>query len=148
MSEGHRGYSVMRSSRSTNILVVEDDADDSYLLTRQIEAAQIEELVTVIASGEEALQFLLKEETPPLAVFLDLRLPGMGGIELLTAVRKEPRLKDVPIIIMTGYVDPKDVKACTALGITAFLQKPIGLSTFIKTVAHLFPKNDAGGAAK
>ena len=81
-------------------------------------------------------------------MFLDLRLTGMSGIELLTAVRKESRLKDIPIIVMTGYVDPKDVKACNCLGITAFLQKPIGLSTFIKTVAHLFPKREVEGEVK
>ena len=50
----------MRSIRSTNILVVEDDEIDSYLLTRQITAAQIEELVTVVTTGEDALRFLRK----------------------------------------------------------------------------------------
>jgi CheY-like chemotaxis protein len=108
--------------------VVEDDTDDSFLLTRQITAAQIEEIVTVVRTAEEALEFLQKQEAPPLVVFLDLRLP------------------DIPVIVMTGHVDPKDVATCNELGVTAFLEKPVGLSTFIKSVAHLFPKHRGGEA--
>jgi CheY-like chemotaxis protein len=126
--------------------VVEDDTDDSFLLTRQITAAQIEEIVTVVRTAEEALEFLQKQEAPPLVVFLDLRLPGISGIELLKTVRNDPNLKDIPVIVMTGHVDPKDVATCNELGVTAFLEKPVGLSTFIKSVAHLFPKHRGGEA--
>ena len=131
----------MESARSMNILVVEDDADDTSLLRRQIATAQIDEHVTTVKSGEDALNYLLKKnEPPPLAIFLDLRLPGLSGIDLLKAVRQQPRLKEVPVIIMTGSTNPNDVKECERLGVTAFLPKPIRLSTFIKTVAYLFPK--------
>ena len=135
----------MTSSPSTQILIVEDDENDSYLLTRQIASAQIEELVTVITTGEEALQFLREQTSPPLACFVDIRLPGMSGIELLTVVRAEPTLKNIPVIIMTGSCNPNDATVCHQLGVTAFLEKPIGLSTFIKTVAHLFPEKSGRG---
>lgn len=121
------------------ILVVEDDADDSFLLTRQLAKAQIEDHVTVIGNGKEALDFLSKAATPPIAVFLDLRLPGLSGLELLIRIRQEARFQTMPIIIMTGSSNPKDLEECNRLGVTAYLAKPIGLTTFIKTVAHLFP---------
>ena len=137
----------MADSRSkTPILVVEDNADDSFLLTRQLARAHFEDCVTVISNGQDALDYLLHSATP-LAVFLDLRLPGMSGIQLLEKIRQDERLRAVPVIVMTGSVDPKDVEACNQLGVTAFLAKPVGLSSFIKTVAHLFPEVGAPGQA-
>jgi len=129
----------MESSKIGEIIVVEDNADDSFLLIRQLEKAQIDDHVTVIDDGQKALDFLLRVAQPPLVIFLDLRLPSLSGAELLKKIRQEPRLQAVPIIIMTGSSDPHDLSECNRLGVTAFLAKPVGLNTFIKTVAHLFP---------
>jgi CheY-like chemotaxis protein len=131
---------TMTDSRSkTQILVVEDNADDSFLLTRQLARAHFEDCVTVIGNGQDAFEYLQRSSTP-LAVFLDLRLPGMSGVELLEKIRQDERLHAVPVIVMTGSLDPRDVETCDRLGITAYLPKPVGLSTFIKTVTHLFPE--------
>ncbi len=130
----------MEQIQSTNILVVEDNVDDSFMLTRQLKRAQIDDHVTIITNGQEALDFLLKADCPPLAIFLDLRLPGLSGIELLKRVRQEDRLRTVPVIILTGSSDPEQMRKCEELGVTAILLKPVALTTFIKTVTHLFPK--------
>jgi two-component system response regulator len=130
----------MDSAKSTNILIVEDDADDSFMLVRQLEKAQIDDHVTVIEDGQKALTFLVAAEPLPLAMFLDLRLPGMNGLELLEKIRQDGKLQSLPVIIMTGSSDPRDVAECSRLGVTAFLEKPVSLTSFIKTVAHLFPK--------
>ena len=130
-------------SNSTNVLVVEDDANDSFMLIRQLEKAQIDDNATVVESGEKALDFLASASRLPLAVFLDLRLPGSSGIEVLEKIRQDERLKDLPVVIMTGTTNPGDVGRCQSLGVTAFLEKPISLTSFIKTVAHLFPRASA-----
>ena len=64
----------------------------------------------------------------------------MGGIDVLREMKKEPGLKDVPVVVMTGSLKAADMDECARLGVTAYLTKPIGLSTFIKTVTDLFPK--------
>jgi CheY-like chemotaxis protein len=133
----------MEGATSTRILVVEDDANDSFMLLRQIEKAQIDDHVTVIRDGREAFDFLLKSSPPPLAVFLDLKLPGLNGIEFLEKLRQDTRLKSVPVIAMTGSMNPHDESECARLGATAYLQKPISLTIFIKTVSHMFPKTAA-----
>jgi CheY-like chemotaxis protein len=125
---------------NTTILVVEDDANDSLLLVRQLERAQIDDNVTVVSRGEEALDFLKSAGTLPLAVFLDLKLPGMSGLEVLAKIRQDEQTRNVPVIVMTGAVNPDSESACNRLGVTAYLVKPIGITTFIKTVSHLFPK--------
>lgn len=130
-------------SLSTNILVVEDNADDSFMLVRQLEKAQIDDQVTVVDNGSKALEWLQATTPPPLAVFLDLKLPGMSGMELLENIRGDSRLKDLPVIIMTGSSDPNDLRKCEQFGVSGFLEKPVSLTNFIKTVAHLFPKASA-----
>ena len=132
----------MSTNLQGTIVVVEDNDDDSYLLTRQLVRAQIDDQVTVFGNGEEAHDHLLQASHPPLVVFLDLRLPGLSGIEILERLRLVPRLKTLPVIVMTGSLDPEDVKECGRLGVTAYLPKPISLNVFIKTVAHLFPKKN------
>lgn len=129
----------MQSRNLTKLLVVEDNLNDSYLLTHQIARAEIYDCVTVIDNGKEALDFLLSASPPPLAVFLDLNLPGLGGIDLLKRIKKEPRLRDIPVIVMTGSVLPKDMDECAKLGVAAYLPKPISLSTFLMTVAQWYP---------
>jgi len=130
----------MESPVSTQILVIEDDANDSFLLEREIARACLEDHVTVIPDGRRALEYLEQTDTPPLAIFLDLYLPGMSGLHVLDRLRHNPKYKNVPVIVMTGSVNPNDLKECLRLGITSYLTKPVKLSNFIKTVAHIFPE--------
>ncbi len=127
----------MEPNKLTYILVVEDDADDSFLLTRQLARGHLEDCVTVIPNGQEALDFLLQTTPPPMAVFLDLRLPGLSGIDLLERIRQEPHLQNLPVIAMTGSTRQADVDRCRELGVSHFLSKPIDLTTFISIVSHL-----------
>ena len=130
----------MATDSLTRLLVVEDNEDDTFLLTRQLARAQIDDCVTVIGNGLDALAFLKQTSPLPLAVFLDLSLPGMSGIDVLKEMKKEASLQNLPVIVMTGSIRPTDMDECTRLGVTAYLTKPIALSTFIKTVTDLFPK--------
>jgi CheY-like chemotaxis protein len=133
----------MQTGNLTKLLVIEDNINDSYLLTHQLARAQIEDCVTVISNGKEALDFLLNASPLPIAIFLDLNLPGLGGVHLLKMMRKDPRLREIPVIVMTGSMEAKNLEECTKLGVTDYLVKPISLSTFIKTVTHLFPTHGA-----
>ncbi len=120
--------------------MVEDNVDDSFLLRRQLARADMDDCVIVLGNGNDALAWLLGAPRPPLAIFLDLNLPGLSGVDLIRSIKADPGLASVPIIVMTGSLNPRDVDTCTALGVSAYLPKPVGLTTFIKIVAHLFPK--------
>jgi len=132
----------MQTGNLTKLLVVEDNRTDSYLLTHQLTRAKMNDRVTIVDNGKDALDFLSHASPLPLAIFLDLNLPGLGGIDLLKMIRKDPRLQNIPIIIMTGSTEVKSLEECTRLGVYDYLIKPISLATFIKSVAHLFPKGD------
>jgi len=134
------------------VVIVEDNEDDRDLLLRQLRKSEIDNHVKFIADGKEALQFL--QNLPPptpfcdlIAIFLDLKLPGMSGINLLREIRRTPRVQDAPVIIMTSSLDPKDFEACSELKVAAFLPKPITFDMFSKAITGL-PRMAASRSGK
>jgi CheY-like chemotaxis protein len=125
---------------STKIMIVEDNEEDSFFLMRQLHQAQIDNEVTLFTGGHAARNHLLETSQRPLLVFLDLGLSdGVGGLELLSRIRQVSRLKTLPVIVMSGSLNPRDRQECEKLGVTAFLNKPVDLPTFFHSIAHLFP---------
>ncbi len=127
---------------SVRVVVVEDNDDDRDLLVRQLRKAGIDSHVKFFTAGGEALDFLGKlPPAPPftdlIAIFLDLKLPGISGVEVLRGIRGLPRVSSVPVIIMTSSLDPKDFEACQALKVAAFVPKPITFESFSKAITGL-----------
>lgn len=127
---------------AVRIVIVEDDLDDRELLTRQLRKSQIDDSVKFFSEGKEALLFLSQLPPPTpfydlIAIFLDLKLPGMRGVELLREIRKIPRVKSKPVIIITGSLDPKDFEECQDLNVAAFIRKPVTFELFSKAIIHL-----------
>jgi CheY-like chemotaxis protein len=127
------------------ILIIEDNPDDCFFLTRQLNRARLDDHVTVIGDGKEALDFLVKgsEQADALqfvAIFLDLRLPSLDGVPLLREMRSIPQLRDIPVIVMTSSNEESDLAECRRLDVKAYVTKPVRLTDFIKAVAHVFPE--------
>jgi two-component system response regulator len=125
------------------VIVIEDNADDQELLLRQLRKSGMDNHVKFIANGQEALNFLVNPSTPSLAkeliaVFLDLKLPSLNGLELLRQIRATEHLKNLPVIVMTSSNDPKDMEECRRLKVTSYVSKPVCFTTFSKSVADVF----------
>ena len=125
-----------------------------FFLTRQLNRARLDDHVTIIGDGREALEFLMKslEEASPLqfvAIFLDLRLPSLDGVPLLRQMRAVPQLRDIPVIVMTSSNEESDLAECQRLNVKAYVTKPVRLTDFIKAVTHVFPaaQESVGAAA-
>ncbi|NIM46605.1 MAG: response regulator [Candidatus Aenigmarchaeota archaeon] len=103
---------------SKKILVIEDDTFLVQVYSDQLikNGYQVE----VAASGEEGLK---KIETNPNAILLDLILPGMSGLDVLGALRKDPKTKKTPIIVLTVVEDKKEIKKALELGADDYLLK-------------------------
>ena len=124
------------------VVVVEDNEDDRDLLIRQLRKSQIDSHVKFFTNGQEALTFLSNLPPPQpftdlIAIFLDLKLPGIGGVEVLREIRRMPRVGSVPVIIMTSSLDPRDFEACQELKVAAFVPKPITFESFSKAITGL-----------
>ena len=130
------------ASPVVRVVVVEDNLDDRDLLIRQLRKSKIDEHVKFLTNGREALTFL--SELPParpfmdlIAIFLDLKLPGISGVQLLREIRSLPRTQNIPVVIMTSSLDPKDFEECQALKVSAFVPKPITFDSFSKAITGL-----------
>lgn len=136
------------SASPVRVLVVEDNADDRELLLRQLKKAGMAEHVKFISDGKEALRFLTIPEPATIgeqliAIFLDLDLPSLTGLDLLRAVRQQDRLATTPVIVMTSSNNPRDLEECRRLDVVNYVSKPVTFDTFSKAVADVFhlPRN-------
>jgi len=131
----------MKSSKPIRILIVEDNPDDEELLLRQLKNAQLDGQIRIIADGNRALNYLTEGQhkcEDLVAVFLDLNLPTVSGIKLLEAIRGADRLKHLPVIVMTSTHAQDELDKCRALGVSAYVSKPVSFSAFVKAIADTF----------
>ena len=115
----------------TRILLVEDNERLAAMLRNFLESRG--HLVSTASDGAPALAALERGGIDLL--ILDLKLPGMGGVELLQRVRRSPALKELPVVIMTGvYRGAGYASAAEKLGVRAYLEKPFGKEEFLQAV--------------
>ena len=118
------------------ILLVEDNPGDVDLLRLSLREAGLPVEVTVISTGVEAVDFVRELEAQdshpkPDLVLLDINLPGADGKQILKLVRANERLRDLPVVIVSGSENPRDVTDTAALGSTAYIRKASELKSFL-----------------
>jgi CheY-like chemotaxis protein len=114
------------------ILLVEDNEDDVFLMRRAIEKAAIANPLFVVEDGQQAIDYLSGTERfgdrtafpLPALIFLDLKLPGKKGLEVLEWLRKQETLRRVVVVILTSSQEPNDLRRAYDLGANSFLVKP------------------------
>lgn len=114
------------------ILLVEDEEDDVFFMRRALADAGISNPLHVATDGQEAIDYLTGErefgdrERYPLPgmVFLDLKLPGKSGHDVLEAIRENPATSTLLVIVFTSSAEPRDIRRAYQLGARSFLVKP------------------------
>ena len=115
------------------ILLAEDSVDDERLFLRSLKQAGMENPVFVVRDGEEAIAYLKGEGgfanrlafPLPCALFLDLKMRRVGGLEVLRWIKTQENLKDLPVVVLSGYNEPKAISEAYQLGAQSFLTKPL-----------------------
>ena len=124
------------------ILHVEDNPDDVMLMNLAFNRAGITARLHVVSDGDEAIAELENGVTnggPPVCVLLDVKLPRVSGLEVLAWIRNQPRLRRLPVILLTSSSQTSDINRAYDLGANSFLVKPPDLDSLtqlVKTVAH------------
>jgi two-component system response regulator len=124
------------------LLIIEDNDADQELLLARLRKADIGNHVQFITDGRQAVDFLLQDsqsvQPEIFAVFLDLKLKGMEGVEVLRIIRSTPNLAKLPVIVITGSRHPEDRKACESLRVSSYITKPINFQEFCMALANVF----------
>src|SRR6266446_3368080 len=127
------------------ILLVEDSPDDVELAIHALRREKLANGITVARDGEEALDFVFCRgahahrsfQHPPRLILLDLKLPKIGGLEVLKIIKNDPRTKAIPVVIMTSSREERDVIDGYKLGVNAYVQKPVDFEQFRHVVKEL-----------
>ena len=122
--------------RKYNILLVEDNPGDERLIREAFKAIEGDIAVMSANSGSEALA-LLRRERPDM-ILLDLNLPGVDGREVLQELKRDKRLRHIPIVVLTSSLMPGDVLSAYRAGANCYLQKPVDLTTLFEKIRELF----------
>lgn len=133
------------NEQAVEILYVEDNPHDVEMTLRALRKHNFANRVLHVADGAAALDYLFARgvwsgrniEDVPRAVFLDLKLPKVDGIEVLRAVKGDPRLCDVPIVIITSSAEERDRVESYRLGVNSYIVKPIVFESFARTIAEV-----------
>jgi two-component system response regulator len=123
-------------SPEMEILLVDDDPDDVTLALRALDRQHLANRVKVVHDGEEALAYL-RDMARPRLVLLDLKLPKVTGLEVLAEVRKDERLKTLPVVILTSSREEPDVARAYALGANSYIVKPVDFEQFLRAVSEV-----------
>jgi DNA-binding NtrC family response regulator len=108
-----------------NILIVDDDADDRKLFMDAIKEVDGTITCTTAVDGKQALEYLkMSYDALPDFIFLDLRMPRFSGKKCLLEIKKDERLKSIPVIIYTTSKDVEEAKELQDLGAVHFISKP------------------------
>lgn len=115
-----------------HLLLVEDDDLDVMNVHRALSQAPEIASINVARDGIEALKLLRSGELPleRLVILLDLRMPRMSGLDVFRELRNDPRLKRVPIVVLTTSDDPVDREAAFSLGAAGYFVKPAAPNRF------------------
>jgi CheY-like chemotaxis protein len=125
-----------------NILLVEDDEVDVMNVKKAFKKNNVTNPLFVCNNGLEALNFLRGNRDPsiteiPKIILLDLNMPKMGGIEFLREIRKDEKLKNISVFIMTTSNEDKDKVDAFDLNVAGYILKPLSMERFIEAVSTL-----------
>jgi two-component system response regulator len=130
---------------NADILLVEDNATDAELCMRALKKRNLANRIVWARDGSEALDFLLGTgvyagrdvSILPKVMLLDLRMPKVGGLEVISKVKSHEDLKVLPIVVLTSSREDQDVKESYKLGANSFVSKPVVFEEFAEAVARL-----------
>ncbi|HEY3655800.1 MAG TPA: response regulator [Steroidobacteraceae bacterium] len=128
---------------AADILLAEDSDADAEMIVRALRKGSVVNKLVRARDGVEALEFVFREgafgqrtgENPKL-ILLDLKMPRLGGIDVLRRLKADDRTKVIPVVMLTSSAEERDIVESYNLGVNSYLVKPVNFSTFTDVVAQ------------
>jgi CheY-like chemotaxis protein len=132
------------SNEHLMLLLAEDDDGHAALVERNLKRAGVANQIVRVKDGQEALDYLRGEgayvgqkPSAPLLLLLDINMPRVDGVGVLKAVKADPKLAMLPVIMLTTTDDPREVDRCYQLGCSVYMTKPVQYQDFVEALTRL-----------
>lgn len=122
------------------IWLVEDSRNDVELTLAALEGSHVANPVIVLSDGEEALsrlETLVSLEEQPIVILLDIKMPKVSGIEVLRALKENPKTAHLPVVMVTSSREGPDIDECYRIGANAYVVKPVNFDEFSRAVKDI-----------
>ncbi len=126
------------------ILIVEDNPNDLELTLTALERSRLANEVVIARDGSEAADYLFRRNGHaarpagnPAVILLDLKLPKIDGLELLSMVRADEEIGRTPVVLLTSSREERDVINGYKLGVNAYVVKPVAFGEFVRAIQDL-----------
>jgi CheY-like chemotaxis protein len=128
-----------------DLLLIEDQPSDAELALRALRDLDLGKRLRLVKDGAEALDFIFGradyaersvDDTPGL-ILLDLKLPKVGGHEVLRTLKSDDRTKHIPVVVLSSSKEDSDVERCYELGVNSYVVKPVDFGQFTETVQRI-----------
>lgn len=130
------------NSKPVTLLLAEDDPDDCLLAREALEKSQVHSDLRCVVDGEELLDYLRrrgkfadpKQSPRPGLILLDLNLPRKDGREALREIKNDPKLRAIPIVVLTTSKSEEDVTRAYNLGVNSYITKPVRFAALVEVM--------------
>jgi CheY-like chemotaxis protein len=128
--------------REIDILLVEDNPDHVELILKALKDNNVLNEVYVVTKGEDALDFLYQrgayaDARRPGLILLDIKLPGVDGIEVLRRIKTDPKLNAIPVVMLTTSASEREMMESYNYGANSYVVKPVDFEQFVKAIKEL-----------
>jgi two-component system, response regulator len=135
----------MDSHESIEILLVEDNPNDAELALRSFKKHRLANRIIHVSDGEEALDFVFgrgvyqdrRVGDGPKVILLDLKLPKLDGLEVLSALKADERTKVIPVVMLTSSKEEQDIVRSYRLGANSYIVKPVEFENFSDAIKDI-----------
>ncbi len=127
------------SSDAVELLLVEDNASDEELTLHVLKKYNLANRIHVVRDGAEALEFLFGNgvRNVPKLILLDLKLPKVNGLEVLSQIKGDARTRMIPVVVLTSSREDTDLATCYKLGVNSYIVKPVDFAQFTESIRQL-----------
>ncbi len=133
----------MDDFEAVEILLVEDSDTDAEMITRALHKGNVVNKIVRVHDGVEALEFIFCEgrfagrNSPnPRLILLDLKMPRLGGIDVLRRLKATEKTKVIPVVVLTSSAEEQDVVDSYHLGVNSYLVKPVDIGAFSSIITQ------------
>ena len=131
--------------REIEILLIEDNPDEAELTIRSLKKHNLANKLMHLDDGAEALDFIFRKDPSaetdfhfnPKLILLDLKLPKVTGLEILSRLKEDDRTKMIPVVVLTSSKEEQDIFESYKLGVNAYIVKPVNFETFARAISDL-----------